>query len=83
MPCHVDDLDCLRDLLDGVPMGLRVAQALLSDRLALVLIAGCILGLACLGVMVGKIRSLLCEDINGNEEGRQATTRKLPRCVFS
>ena len=78
MPCHVDDLDCLRDLLDGVPMGLRVAQALLSDRLALVLIAGCILGMACLGVMVGKIRSLLCEDINGNEEGQQPPTRKLP-----
>eukprot|EP00802_Teleaulax_amphioxeia_P024617 Tamp_25338.p3 GENE.Tamp_25338~~Tamp_25338.p3 ORF type:complete len:113 (-),score=15.12 Tamp_25338:229-567(-) len=28
--------------------------------------------------MVCKIRSLQCEDINGNEEGRQATTRKLP-----
>jgi len=61
-----------------VSWGLRIAQALLSDRLALVLIAGCILGLACLGVMVCKIRSLQCEDINGNEEGRQATTRKLP-----
>ena len=60
MSCHVDDLDCLRDLLAGVPWGLRIAQALLSDRLALVLIAGCILGLACLGVMVCKIRSLQC-----------------------
>jgi len=77
MSCHVNDLDCLRDLLAGVPWGLRIAQALLSDSLALVLIAGCILGLACLGVMVGKIRSLLCEDINGNEEGRQPPTRKL------
>ena len=49
MPCHVDDLTaCLQDQLAGVPMGLRIAEMLLSDRLALVLVAGCMLSLACL-----------------------------------
>ena len=45
----VDDLTaCLQDHLAGVPMGLRIAEMLLSDRLALVLVAGCMLSLACL-----------------------------------
>ena len=49
MPCHVDDLTaCLQDHLAGVPMSLRIAEMLLSDRLALVLVAGCMLSLACL-----------------------------------
>ena len=76
MPCHVGDLACLRDLLDGVPTGLRIAEALLSDRLALALPAGCVLALACLIVMVGKICSLLYDDINGDEEWRQPPARQ-------
>ena len=76
MPCHVGDLACLRDLLDGVPTGLRIAEALLSDRLALALLAGCVLALACLIVMVGKICSLLYDDINGDEEWRQPPARQ-------
>ena len=80
MPCHVGDLACLRDLLDGDPTGLRIAEALLSDRLALALLAGCILGcilaLAWLIVMVGKICSLLYDDINGDEEWRQPPARQ-------
>ena len=53
MPCHVDDLTaCLQDQSAGVPMGLRIAEMLLSDRLALVLVAGCMLSLACLVAMV-------------------------------
>ena len=76
MPCHVGDLACLRDLLDGVPTGVRIAEALLSDRLALALLAGCVLALACLIVMVGKICSLLYDDINGDEEWRQPPARQ-------
>ena len=80
MPCHVDDLTaCLQDHLAGVPMGLRIAEMLLSDRLALVLVAGCILSLACLVAMVCKICSLLMEDdASGNEERWQPPTRKPP-----
>ena len=77
MPCHEDVLACLRDELAGVPTGLRITEALLSDRLALALLAGCILGLACLVVMVGKICLLLLyDDIHGNEEWRQPPTRQ-------
>ena len=80
MPCHVDDLTaCLQDHLAGVPMSLRIAEMLLSDRLALVLVAGCMLSLACLVAMVGKICSLLMEDdTSGNEEQRQPPTRQPP-----
>ena len=52
-----------------------IAEALLSDRLAL---AGCAMLLACLFVMVGKICSLLDDDIDGDEELWQRMTQTLP-----
>jgi len=56
-------------------MGLGIARALLTDRLMLVLLVGCVLGLAYLFVLLDKICRLLCNDMNGNEEGRQPSTR--------
>ena len=65
MSCHVDDLACIEDLVAGALTGTRIAEALLSDRLARVLLAGCVLSLACLCAMVVKICSLLHD---GNEK---------------
>ena len=83
MTCSADDLACLQDQLARAPMGLRIAEALLSDRVALALLASCALALVCLGVMVGKICSLLYDDINGIEEGRQPPATRNPQRTLS
>jgi len=59
MSCRVDDIAWLG------------SQALLSDRLMLVLLAGCALSLACLFVMVDKICWLLYDGIRCNQAGNR------------
>ena len=60
-------------------MGLRIAEMLLSDRLALVLVAGCMLSLACL-VSPGR-HGVHLEGVEG-VPGRRMLVGSLPSLVL-